>query len=289
MTPERKALWQMHGCVVLWGFTAILGKAITLPAAQLVWWRMGIVTAVLACWPPFWRALRSMPPRTVAVFAGIGVVVALHWLTFYGAIKLSNASVAATCMAVTPVFIALLEPWITGKRFDPRELAVGIAVVPGVALVIGGTPAGMRIGIAVGVLSALLVAVFASLNKRYVADGAPLVVTGLELAAGAAFMGMVALAWPGESGGITIPDLRDGLLLLILALACTLLPFAVSLGALRHLNAFTANLIVSLEPVYAIALAILIFDEQRELGLSFYVGVAIILGAVLLHTRRQRR
>ncbi len=289
MTPERRALWQMHGCVLLWGFTAILGKAITLPAAQLVWWRMGIVTAVLACWPPFWRSLRTMPPRTIGIFAGIGVIVALHWLTFYGAIKLSNASVTATCMAVTPVFIALLEPWITGKRFDRRELAIGIAVVPGVALVIGGTPAGMRLGIAVGVLSALLVAVFATLNKRYVTAGTPLVVTGLEIAAGAAFMGLVALAWPGNDGGMALPDARDGLLLLILALACTLLPFAVSLDALRHLNAFTANLIVSLEPVYAIALAILIFDEQRELGVSFYLGVAIILGAVLLHTRRQRR
>jgi drug/metabolite transporter (DMT)-like permease len=289
VTPERKALWQMHGCVLLWGFTAILGKAITLPAAQLVWWRMGIVTAVLACWPPFWRALRTMPTRTIGIFAGIGVVVALHWLTFYGAIKLSNASVAATSMAVTPVFIALLEPWITGQRFDRRELAVGLAVVPGVALVIGGTPSGMRLGIAVGVLSAFLVAVFATLNKRYVTEGTPLVVTGLEIAAGAAFMGLVALAWPGEGGGMALPDARDGLLLLILALACTLLPFAVSLDALRHLNAFTANLIVSLEPVYAIALAILIFSEQRELDLGFYLGVAIILGAVLLHTRRQRR
>jgi drug/metabolite transporter (DMT)-like permease len=289
VTPERKALWQMHGCVLLWGFTAILGKAITLPAAQLVWWRMGIVTAVLACWPPFWRALRAMPTRTIGIFAGIGVIVALHWLTFYGAIKLSNASVTATCMAVTPVFIALLEPWITGQRFDRRELAIGIAVVPGVALVIGGTPAGMRLGIAIGVLSALLVAVFAALNKRYVTAGAPLVVTGIELAAGAAFMGLVALAWPGGDGTLALPDARDGLLLLILALACTLLPFAVSLQALRHLNAFTANLIVSLEPIYAIALAILIFGEQRELGLPFYLGVAIILGAVLLHTRRQRR
>jgi len=103
MTPVRKALLQIHFCVVLWGFTAILGKLISLPALPLVWWRMLIVVAALALWPPVWRALRSTPARTLATFAGIGCVVALHWLTFYGAIKLSNASVAATCMAIAPI------------------------------------------------------------------------------------------------------------------------------------------------------------------------------------------
>ena len=97
MAPERKALLQIHFCVLLWGFTAILGKLISLPALQLVWWRMLIVVVVLLGWAPLWRELRAIPTRTLAVFAGIGVIVALHWLTFYGAIKLSNASVAASC------------------------------------------------------------------------------------------------------------------------------------------------------------------------------------------------
>ena len=94
--------------------------------------------------------------RLIAIYAGIGVLVALHWLTFYGSIKLSNASVAATCMALTPVFIAFIEPFLVRRRFDPRELIFGLAVIPGVMLVVGGTPDGMRLGIAVGALSALL-------------------------------------------------------------------------------------------------------------------------------------
>ncbi len=95
-------------------------------------------------------------------------MVALHWVTFYGAIKLANASVAATCMGVAPIIMSVVEPWITNRRFDPRELLIGVAASAGVMLVVGGTPHDMRLGIAAGVLSAFLVAVFGSLNKRFV-------------------------------------------------------------------------------------------------------------------------
>src|SRR5690349_7076739 len=143
MSPTAKAQWQMHFCVLLWGFTAILGKAITLPAMALVVWRMGLVTLALLLVPRVWRGLRALPLRLVAIYAGIGFLVALHWLTFYGAIKLANASVAVTCIALATVFVPLVEPWVTGKRFQARELLLGVAAVPGVALVVGGVPSGM--------------------------------------------------------------------------------------------------------------------------------------------------
>ena len=284
MTPERKALLQIHFCVLLWGFTAILGKLISLPALELVWWRMLIVVAVLLAWPPLWRELRAIPPGTLAAFAGIGVVVALHWLTFYGAIKLANASVAATTMAVAPLFLALIEPWIARRPFDARELVVGLVALPGVVLVVGGTPGGMQLGLAVGVLSAFLVAIFGALNKRYVERASPLLVTGVELAAGTAFLTVVALIWQGEGPWHTVPGPRDAWLLAALSLGCTLLPFALALRALRHTSAFMAQLAVSLEPVYAILLAIVLLGEQRELTPWFYLGVAVILGAVFAHT-----
>jgi drug/metabolite transporter (DMT)-like permease len=284
MTPVRRALLQIHFCVVLWGFTAILGKLISLPALPLVWWRMLIVVAALAVWPPVWRALRSTPARTLATFAGIGCVVALHWLTFYGAIKLSNASVAATCMAIAPLCMALIEPWIARRAFDPRELVVGMVALPGVALVVGGTPPGMHAGLVVGAVSAVLVAIFGSLNKRYVEDADPVLVTGVELGAGALLLTVVALAWGGPQAAFVLPDARDTLLLLTLALVCTLLPFTLSLVALRHTSAFTAQLAISLEPVYAVLLAIVLLGEQRELSAAFYAGVAIIVAAVFAHT-----
>ena len=289
MTADRKALLQIHFCVLIWGFTAILGKLISLPAFALVWWRMLIVVAALAVMPAFWRSLRMIDVRTTGIFAGIGVIVALHWITFYGAIKLANASIAATCMGTAPIFMAIVEPWVTGKRIDPREIAIGVLAVPGVMLVVGGTPGGMRIGIAAGVLSALLVAIFGSLNKRYVEHGEPLCVTGVELAAGTAFMSLIAVLVPWDAAGLALPGLRDGLLLLVLALACTLFPFALSLVALRRISAFSAQLAVSLEPVYAVVLAMLLLGEQHELGGQFYLGLVIILGAVFAHAALQRR
>ena len=288
MLPARKALLQIHLCVVIWGFTAILGKLITLPAFALVWWRMFLVVAALVFIPAFWRGLRRMSLRTIGIFAGIGVVVALHWVTFYGAIKLANASVAATCMGVAPIIMSVVEPWITRKRFDPRELLIGVAAIPGVMLVVGGTPQGMRLGIAAGVLSAFLVAVFGSLNKRYVELGEPMAVTGLELAAGTAFLTLLAVVFGGNATSLPLPGAHDAVLLVVLSLACTLFPFALSLVALRNLSAFSAQLAVSLEPVYAVFLAMLLLGEQRELGLQFYLGLAVILGSVFAHAVLKR-
>ena len=288
MSPERKALLQIHLCVLLWGFTAILGKLITLSALPLVWWRMLLVAAALALLPRVWIAIRDMPQALRLAYSAIGALVALHWLTFYGAIKLANASVGAACIALAAPLTALVEPWLTGSRFSRRDLALGLAVLPGVALVVGGVPDGMRIGILVGALSALLVAVFGSLNKRLVNHGEPLAITALELGAGAIVLTVIAplCAWwlPRLADqAFALPTARDAALLLTLALACTLLPYALSLVALRHISAFTAQLAVNLEPVYAIVLAIVLLNEQRELGAAFYIGVAIILAAVFVH------
>jgi len=294
MTDRARAQLQIHFCVLLWGFTAILGKLITLPALPLVWWRMLLVVAALALVPRFWRGMRGLPARLVLAYAGIGVVVALHWLTFYGAIKLANASVAATCIALAPVFTAVIEPWAARRPFRPRELVLGVAVLPGVALVVGGVPDGMRLGVAVGALSALLVAIFGSFNKRLVEHADPLTVTGIELGAGTvaltALAPLMPLLLPGFAGDLlAVPVLRDGTLLLVLALGCTLLPFALSLVALRHLSAYSVQLATNLEPVYAIVLAALLLGEQRELTPQFYLGVVVILGAVFLDPLLSRR
>jgi len=283
MTPTGKAQWQIHFCVILWGFTAILGKLITLQALALVWWRMLIVVATLALVPTVWRGLRAMPLRLIAAYAGIGCLVALHWLTFYAAIKLANASVAATCMGVGPAFLAVVEPWLTRKRFDARELALGVLVIPGVVLVAGGVPASMHLGLGVGILSALLVALFGALNKRLVEHADPLTVTGVELGAGTLLLTVLAPLLPHDGPLLPLPNLHDLALLLVLSIGCTLLPYTVALAALRKLSAFYVQLATNLEPVYAIALAIVLLGEQRDLGLMFYLGVGIILMSVFAH------
>ena len=286
MKPATRATLQIHFCVLLWGFTAILGKLISLPALPLVWWRMLIVVAALALVPSVLRSLRVLPARLWLTYAGIGALVALHWLTFYGAIKLANASVAATCIALATPFTALVEPWLTRTRFSARDLLLGLAVLPGVALVVGGVPTGMREGVIVGAVSALLVAVFGTLNKRVAHRGEALTATALELGAGFLVLSAIAPLLPAflpELAGplLELPAPQDAVLLVVLALACTLLPFSLSFVALRHISAFSAQLAVNLEPVYAIVLAIVLLGEQRELTAQFYLGVAIILAAVL--------
>jgi len=293
MDAHRRALIQIHVCVVLWGFTAILGKLITLPTLALVWWRLLMVTLALMLFPRMWRALRGIPPRLMLIYAGIGCVVALHWLAFYGSVKLANASVAATTMALAPAVTALIEPWITGSRFEKHNLLLGILVIPGVALVVGGIPQGMQLGFWVGVISAALAAVFNALNKRYLGHHDARAVTWLELGAGFLLVAALApIAGPaGAAGGgaIVVPDVRDGALLLVLAIACTLIPFALALAALRHLSAFTTQLAVNLEPVYSIAIAVAFLGESRDLDGRFFVGVAIVLAAVFGHGWLQAR
>ncbi len=287
MTPTQ-ARFAIHGCIALWGFTAILGKLITLSAAALVFWRMLGVAALLLAVPRVWRALRGWPTRLIAIYAGIGVVVAAHWVTFYGAIKLANASVAATSMALAPVFVALIEPRLAGRRLAARELALAVAVVPGVVLVGGGMPGHMLAGLAVGALSALLVAMFSVLNKRWLSDRDAVAVTAVEMAAGLA---MIAALLPVLTAGAPLewPDARNAALLAVLIVACTLVPFVLSLVALRRLTAFEVQLAMNLEPLYAIVLAILLLGEQRELGVGFYAGVAIVTGAAFVQPWMQDR
>ncbi len=289
MNPHRRALIEIHICVVLWGFTAILGKLITLPALGLVWWRMLLVTLALALFPRVWRGLRAMPARLMAVYAGIGCLVALHWLAFYGSVKLANASVAATTMALAPVVTALIEPWITGSRFERHNLLLGVLVIPGVVLVVGGIPQDMHVGFWLGVASAALAAVFNALNKRHLGLHDAMAVTWLELGAGFLLVASIApFAAPADQAFV-LPDVRDGALLLVLAILCTLIPYALALAALRHVSAFTAQLAINLEPVYAICIAVVFLDEARELDTAFFVGVGVVMAAVFGHGWLQLR
>lgn len=293
MNPHRRALIEIHICVVLWGITAILGKLITLPALQLVWWRMLLVVVALACLPRFWRALKTIPPRLMGVYAGIGCILALHWLAFYGSVKLANASVAATTMALAPAVMALIEPAITGSRFERHNLLLGILVIPGVALVVGGIPQDMHWGFWLGVVSAALAALFNALNKRFLGDHDAMAVTGFEIGAGFLLVAAIAplfanMAAP-DGSTIVLPDVRDGTLLLVLAIFCTLIPFVLALAALRHVSAFTAQLAINLEPLYAICIAVAFLGEARDLDAAFFLGLGIVLAAVFGHGWLQMR
>jgi drug/metabolite transporter (DMT)-like permease len=250
---------------------------------------MLLVTLALACFPRVWRGLAGIPPRLIAVYAGIGSVVAVHWITFYGSVKLANASVAATCMALAPVVTALIEPAITGARFERHNLLLGILVVPGVALVVGGIPGSMHLGFWTGVVSAVLASVYTLLNKRFLGQRDAMAVTWIELGAGFLLVAAISPFVAPHGASIVLPSVHDGAWLAVLAILCTLIPFAVSLATLRHLSAFTAQLAINLEPVYAIGIAVLFLGEARDLDVLFFLGVAIVLAAVFGHGYLQTR
>lgn len=279
MTEAQRAQAQIHFCVLLWGFTAILGKLISLQATALVMWRMALAAIAFALIPATWRGLRAMDARTRLRFCAIGLVVALHWLTFYASIKASNASVAASCMALGSVFAALLEPLWSRRRPAAREISLGLLALPGMWILLGGVPLEMHTGIALGVLSAALTAIFSILNKRHLQSNGAFAVGALEMTAGALFV--LPLLWWWE-GGMSLPNHQDSLLLILLAVGCTLLPFALSLHALRQLSAFQTQLALNLEPVYAIAIAAVLLGENSELGLRFYLGAGLLCFTVLL-------
>ena len=280
---ERQAYLQLHACVILWGFTAILGRLISLPAVQLVCWRMALVAVVLLAVRRTWFGVAGMPRRSVFVFVAIGLIVAAHWVAFYTSIKISNASVAVACLGLGSIFAAIIEPIVMRRPHERLELLLGVLAVPGVVLIVGGVPLEMRLGIAAGVVAALLSAIFTTLNKRFASSGDPFAITFLEMTAGA-----VVLSVPAALSGLTLPTQIDAIWLVVLAVACTLLPFVMWIQSLKHVSAFSTLLILNLEPVYAILLAAVLFQEYEDLTPLFYGGTAIVLLTVVLQPQLRR-
>lgn len=283
MTAAQKAYLQLHLAVLLFGLTAILGKMIQLSALVLVWWRVLITSLSLMLLINVFKLLKTLPRRQLLILVGIGTIVGLHWLAFYGAIKLSNSSVGVLAMGSTSLFSAILEPLILKKKFNALELGLGLLIIPGMALVVNGIDFSMVDGLIVGVIAALLAALFAILNKSQVANLDAMSITFVELSSACLFLGLVIVGSGMSSVGFPVmlpPHWSDWLYLLILALLCTTFAYVLSLNALKHLSAFTSNLTMNLEPVYAIVLAWLLLNEDKEVSSTFYWGAAVIMAVV---------
>lgn len=288
MRAQSKAYIQLHVAVVLYGFTAILGDLISLSALSLVWWRVLLTTLSMLFFVRFGRSVLRLPPKVILQFMGIGVIVAIHWLTFYGAIKYSNASITLAAFAVTSFFTSLIEPLLTEKRFDKLELMLGILVIPAMLLIATNIDLSLVKGLWIGLFSALLASFFSILNKKMVDKADSYQITFLEM--GSAFL-LLSFLLPFfiDSDTPLMPLPTDWVYLLILSLLCTTFAFIISLKALEHVSAFDANLVINLEPVYGIALAAVILKDHKEVSLPFYGGVAMILTIVLGYTWYKNR
>jgi len=288
MNTRVLAYLQLHTAVLLYGLTAILGDLISLSAMSLVWWRVLITSLSLLGFVGLGRRILRMERRLVLRYIAIGFLVAMHWLSFYGAIKYANASIVLAAMATTSLFTSLVEPLITKRPFRRLELVLGFLVIPPMILIARNIELSMQLGLWVALLSAFLASVFASLNKKYVDKAGPFEISFIEMASAWVFITLLMPVFSQEMGRL-MPLPQDWIYLLILSLMCTTFAYVISMKALKHVTAFDANLVINLEPVYGIFLAILILKEHQELDPLFYYGVVLIMLIVFAHPMLQRK
>jgi len=280
----RKAFLQLHIAVLLAGFTGVLGRLITLNEGLLVWYRLLFSSATLWILFYFTRKLRMISFKEFLKIFGVGLIAALHWVTFYGSIKYANVSVALVCFSAIGFFTAIFEPLVFRTRIDIWELLLGLMVIGGIYIIFHFDPQ-YKIGIVVGIISALLGSLFPIFNRVLLKTHSTETITVYELTGG--FLALSIMLpfylrlFPADH---LIPTLSDFWWLLVLSWLCTVLAFQLSMNALKKISAFTVNLSYNLEPVYGILLAFVIYQENRELKSSFYMGLSIIILAVALQT-----
>ena len=279
------AYLRLHTGILLAGATGVFGRLISLAELPLVWYRMIIATGVLAAVLAVGGGLHRPTFREAWRIGCCGTLLAVHWVLFYGSIKAANVSVGVVCFALNGFFTALLEPMASGKRFSLRDLLLGLITLGGIVLIFGLNMQ-FRTGIVIGTFSSLFYTLFAIASKRVQSA------TGVESSAMLLYelltgwcvlslaMPFYAMLYPSVS---LMPEGSDWLFITLFASVFTIGPFLTQLQALRTLSAFTVNLSYNLEPLYSIALAMLLFNEAQELNLSFWMGVSMIVAAVGYH------
>ncbi|MEP6862112.1 MAG: DMT family transporter [Deltaproteobacteria bacterium] len=282
--PSAHALLQ--GIVLLWGCTAILGHQISIQAVPLVWYRLVIVVAVLAVFVPL-RGHSLRVPRAAAVrYAGVGAIVGIHWLCFYGAIKVAGIATAVLTLSTMAFFTAFIEPIAFRRRIDRGELAIGALVVVGVALLVQIELHPTPLGLALGLGSALFASTFGVMNGKLAHHELP---ERLMLYEAAAAFVVVSLCFVAVPSQLVTPSRADFGWLVVLGVMCTVVPQVLVLHVLRTLSPFTVAVTTNLEPVYALILAAFLFPSDEPPGLRFYLGAAVLLGLVIANGIRKAR
>jgi len=282
----KKAFIQLHAAIFLAGFTGILGRLIELNEALLVWYRMMFASIALLILFFSTKKISKTIFHDAMLLMGIGGIIALHWVTFYGSIKYANVSVSLGCFSAIGFFSAILDPLISKRKFEWMELLLGCMVIIGIYLMFHFDPR-FRIGILFGIISSLLAAIFPILNKKMMQKHQPETITLYEMSGGFLILTVLLPFYLTYSPTQQmLPTSADFLWLLVLSLFCTVLAFNLSVRSLSKISPFTVNLSFNLEPVYGIALAFIFFKEYKEVGLSFYIGIAIIFLTVVIQTLR---
>lgn len=277
-----RSYFLLHFIVFIWGFTAILGKLISIDALPLVWYRMGLAALIIYGYMRFKRIPLKVSRKTFFILLIAGITIALHWVTFFTAIKVSNVSIALATMSAGALFTALLEPLWYGRKLILYELLFGLLVILGL-LMIYKVNTQYVYGILLALVSALLGAVFTLINGQLIKVHKPATISFYELSSGAIFLSLI-LGFQSEfNADFFAISAMDWVYLLILASICTAFAFIASVKVMRFVSPYTVMLTVNMEPVYGILMAFFIFGESEKMNVYFYLGALVILATVVIN------
>lgn len=283
---------KLHFIVLLWGFTAVVGLLISIPAVEMVFYRtlLAALGMMIYLW---WRKESILVSATdIIMLLGIGVIVSMHWIAFFASARVSNASVSLVGFATNSLWAALLEPLSNRQRIKWMELALGLAVIAGLYIIFSFNFQ-YPLGLALGIISGFTAALFSVLNAQLVKRLSPERITLYEMWGAwlttALFLPVYQLLWAADNQLKLIPTATDWLYLIFLAWGCSLYAYAVAIHLMKKLSVFFIQLTLNLEPVYGIILALVVFGEKEKMGWNFYVGTTIVVAAVLLYPRLRAR
>ena len=273
----------LHFLVFIAGFTAILGELISIDAIALVWFRMAIAAVMMFGYIKIKRVDLKIPFKTILKFFVAGIIIALHWITFFAAIKASNISITLAMFSTGAFFAAFIEPLFFRRKIIGYEIFFGLVVIFGVVL-ITQTELRYLTGILLGISSALFSTLFAVLNGKFVEQHSATVISFYEFIGGVTFISLYLLfSDQGFSEDFFILNSTDWICLFILASICTAYAFIASIHVMKQITPFSVVLTYNLEPIYGIVLALVLFPETETMTPMFYVGALLIICTVLLN------
>ena len=278
------AYFQLHLSIFLWGFAAIMGDLISLSALTLVWWRVGLATLILGLFSKSISGLSRVQKGDLLSISLTGGILGLHWVAFYGSIKMANASVALATLCAVSLFTAILNPLLNSIKVNKTNVIFGFLIIPPL-LVIGGSLGDIDIkGFFLGIVAAFLLALFVLRNKRHVENHNSFELVFLELGSATILLGVAVACLLFVDENITIiPQQSDWILLCLFVFGCTIAPFILNLKALNVVSAFTSNLVANLEPVYGVFFAAILLNDHEELTLNFYLAVLFMFLLIFIH------
>lgn len=269
---------------MLAGFTGIFGKLISLNEGLLVWYRVFFSAIILLLILKLFRISTKIRTKEKLDIAKIGMFITIHWVFFYASIKYSNISIGVVCYCLTSFFTAIFAPLINRSRFSFSELTLSLITIFGIALIFH-FDSSYQLGIILGVVSSAFAALYTIYNEKLVRRYDSRVINYFQMIGGTIGLGILLPFYlhffPVSS---MIPNTKDIGYLILLASFCTVGLYVLFAESLKTISAFTVNLSFNLEPVYAIILAFLFFNESKELSISFYVGLSFVMVSVLLQT-----